>query len=211
MNTALVDASVGASHVDGAHAQTVALQSNTAWVSSSVYRTATGLSAQWQSQFAATTQASVFGQWSRQEYSGQAERNTDRGVLGIGTAHGITASGTLGYGSVYLADERVRHGDFAYHGHHAAGSRLGLEQQAGARTVAFAEWQWERRRYGGIEPLFTESRREQQSDFLAGVRFTPSPSWQLLPQVRWTHTDSSIPIYQYRRTVLQLVLRKDFQ
>lgn len=210
MNLSLVDASVGVSHTAGAHAQTVALQTNTAWLSSSVYRTANGASAQWQSQFGPATQASVFGQWSRQEYAGQGERNTDRSVLGTGAGHGFGSTGTLAYGSVYLANERARNAAFDFNGHRATGVRVGVEQKVGASAVGYAEWQWERRRYGGTDPLFDVSRRERQSDFIAGVRLTLAPGWQLLPQLRRTQADSTVELYQYRRTVVQLVLRKDF-
>ena len=210
-NTSVVDGSVGLSHVQGRQAQTVALQTSGAWVSSSLYRTANGLSAQWQSQLDAASQASAFAQWSRQGYAGQAERNTDRRVLGSAYARSIDATATLVYASLYVADERARDREFAHHGHRAAGLRAGGERKLGAAAVFFAEWQYERRRYGGTEPLFDLRRRDRQSDLLAGIRFVPAPQWQLIPQIRHTGAASNVVLYDYGRTVFQLSLRREFK
>lgn len=62
LNTRIATGSIGLSHVEGLHAQTVAVQTNAAWISSSPYRTANGASLQWQSQLDAAAQMSVFAQ-----------------------------------------------------------------------------------------------------------------------------------------------------
>jgi len=211
MNTQLVDATAGVSHAAGAHVQTVALQSNGAWVSSSVYRTANGASAQWQTQFDPASQGGIFGQWARQEYRGQAERNADRSVLGLAYARTFDASGSLAYASVYAAREHTRQAEFAQYGHRATALRLGGEQKLSTRSVGFLEWQHERRRYGAAEPLFGIQRRDRQNDLLAGVRFTPAEGWQVVPQVRRTRAASNIVPYDYSRTIVQISLRKDFE
>ena len=210
MNTSLVDATVGLGHANGANVQTVALQSSGAWVSSSVYRTASGVSGQWQSQLDAASQASAFAQWSRQEYAGQGERNTDRTVLGAAFARSFDSTGTLAYASAYLADERARADGFDFHGHRAAGLRLGGEQRVTPRALVFAEWQQERRRYGGTEPLFELRRHDRQDDLLLGMRYALAPQWQVSPQIHATRAGSNVMFYDYRRSVVQVVLRREF-
>ncbi len=210
MNTSVVDAALGVSHASGMNVQTVALQSNGAWVSASVYRTANGISGQWQSQLDAASQASLFAQWSRQEYAGQGERNTDRSVLGAAYARSFDSTGTLAYASAYAADEHARADGFDYHGHRAAGLRIGGEQRLTPRAVVFAEWQQERRRYGGTEPLFELRRHDRQDDLLFGTRHAIAPQWQVSPQVHVTRAGSNVMFYDYRRTVVQVVLRREF-
>lgn len=210
MNTSVAAGSAGVSHAEGAHAQTVALQTNAAWISSNLYRTANGASLQWQTQLDAASQTSVFAQWSRLTYTGQNQRDADRSVLGTAYARRFDSNGTLFYASLYVADERARDGDFAHYGHRAIGLRLGAEQQLGA-AVVFAEWQYESRRYGGTEPLFDVRRRDHQTDLLAGIRFTPAPQWQLVPQIRHTGAASNVVLYDYGRTVFQLTLRREFK
>lgn len=211
MNTSVATGSVGISHLDGLNAQTAALQTNAAWISSSLYRTANGASVQWQSQVDAASQASVFAQWSRLTYTGQNERDADRSVLGLAYARRFDAQKTLVYASLYGAEERARDGDFAHYGHRAAGLRLGGEKQLGAATVLFAEWQYERRRYGGSEPLFDVRRNDHQTDLLAGLRFALASQWQLVPQIRHTAAASNVVLYDYGRTVFQLSLRREFK
>ena len=211
MNTSVATASLGINHVHGAHAQTAALQTNAAWISSSLYRTANGASMQWQSQLDAASQASVFAQWSRLTYSGAYERDADRSVLGVAYARQIGSGGPLTYVSIYGADERARDGEFANHGHRATGWRLGGEQKLGANAVLFAEAQYERRKYGGSEPLFDIRRIDRQIDLLAGVRYALDSRWQLLPQIRHTAAASNVVLYDYGRTVIQLSVRRDFK
>ena len=210
-NTGLLDATAGVRHGRGTDSQTLALQSSAAWVSSSRYRVANGISAQWQSQLDAASQWSAFAQWSRQEYAGQGERNTDRTVLGSAYARSFAATGTLAYGSLYVADEHARNGEFSYYGHRAVGLRIGGEQKLAAATVAFAEWQYEDRRYGGTEPLFDLRRQDRQHDLIVGLRYEPAPKWQVIPQLRYTGAGSNVVLYDYERTIFQISLRREFR
>ncbi len=210
MNTDLLDTTVALKHTAGVSAQTVALQSNTAWVGAGVYRTANGASAQWQTQMDAVSQASIFMQWSRQEFPGQADRNTDRSVIGLGYARDVTSVGALVFASTYLADERVRHAGFEYFGHHAAGLRLGVEKSAGDTCVLALEWQHEKRHYGGAEPLFDFGREDRQDDLTARLRWRVRDHWEVVPQFRYTRSASNVVLYDYTRSVFQLSVRREF-
>ena len=211
MDTVFFDATVGVRHTAGSHSQVLALQNSTAWVGGALYRKANGLSAQWQAQVAPATQASVFGQWSRQIYSGQAERDTDRSLLGVGMAHQFAGTGPLSYGSLYAVQERARAAENASFGHHGAGLRLGLEQRVGPAATAFAEWQYERRRYGGTEPFFDVARRDHQNDLSAGLRWQFAPRWQLIAQARRARAASDIVLYDYSRQVIQVTAHRSFE
>jgi len=210
MNTVFFDATAGLRHTAGSHSQLIALQNNTAWVGGHPYRTAGGLSAQWQSQLDGTSQASGFAQWSRQTYSGQSERNTDRLLLGLGGARQFDGTGPLAYGSAYAVQERAREDGAAHFGHHGAGLRLGLEQRLGG-VVGFAEWQYELRRYGGSEPFFNVARRDRQNDASAGLRWNVDPRWQLIAQARRARAGSNVVLYDYSRNVFQITAHRSFQ
>ena len=210
MNTVFFDATAGLRHTAGTQSQLVALQNNTASVGGSLYRTASGLTGQWQSQLDAASQVSVFAQWSRQVYKGQAERNTDRTLLGVGGARQFDGAGPLVYGSAYAVQERARASAFDNFGHHGAGLRLGVEQRLGAAVTGFGEWQYERRRYGGTEPFFDTARRDIQNDFSAGLRWTASPRWQWVAQARRAHAASNVVLYDYTRNVFQITAHRSF-
>lgn len=210
MNTVFFDATAGLRHTVGAQSQLIALQNNTAWVGGGRYRSAIGLSGQWQAQLGATSQASVFGQWSYQAYKGQAERNTDRSLLGLGYARQSGGAGTLAYGSAYAVQESARQAGALHFGHHGAGLRLGLEQRLAPGVAGFAEWQYEGRRYGGTEPFFDRARRDHQNDVSAGLRWTFEPLWQLLAQARHVRSASNVVLYDYSRQVFQLTVHRSF-
>ena len=211
MNAVFADATAGLRHTAGAQSQVIALQNNTAWVGGRQYRTANGMSAQWQWQPAAGSQVSAFGQWSRQTYSGQAERNTDRSLLGLGAARQFGGAGPLAYGSAYAVQERARTTAFANFGHRGAGLRLGAEQRLVPAVVAFAEWQYELRRYGGTEPFFDVARRDHQNDISAGLRWSLDPRWQLLAHARRSRAGSNVVLYDYSRNVFQVTAHRSFQ
>ncbi|KQW49976.1 MULTISPECIES: surface lipoprotein assembly modifier [unclassified Roseateles] len=211
MNTVFFDATAGLRHTAGTQRQLIALQNNTAWVGGSRYRTANGLAAQWQSQFDAASQASVFGQWSRQTYHGQAERDTDRLLLGLGLARQFGGAGPLVYGSAYGVRERTRQAEVAHFGHQGAGLRLGVEQRLGAALSGLAEWQFERRRYGGTEPFFDVARQDRQNDVAAGLRWSADPHWQVVAQARRSGAGSNVVLYDYSRNVFQITAHRSFQ
>lgn len=210
MDTVFFDGTAGLRHTQGSQSQLIALQNGSAWVGGSLYRTASGLGAQWQFQLDAASQASLFGQWSRQSYAGQSERNTDRSLLGLGYARQSAGSAPLLYGSAYAVRERPRPAALAHFGHHGAGLRLGLEQQLGAAVTAFAEWQYEGRRYGGSEPFFDVARRDRQNDVAAGLRWTADPRWQLIAQARHVRSASNVVLYDYSRSVFQVTAHRSF-
>ena len=211
MDTDLLDTTLAATHTAGSQSQTFALQNGTDWVGSRLYRSADGASAQWQTQFDASSQGSVFAQWSHQAYSGQDERNTNRTVLGLGYGRDFAASGALAYGSAYVADEHAISAASANFGHHATGLRLGLEPHLSDAVTGFAEWQHEVRRYGGTEPFFEVARRDRQDDLSAGLRWRVDERWQLIPQARYTRSQSNVVLYDYVRSVFQITAQRSFQ
>lgn len=211
MNAVFVDVTAGLRHTAGTQSRVIALQNNTAWVGGRRYRTANGASAQWQSQFSAGAQVSVFAQWSRQNYSGQAERDTDRLLLGMGAARQFGGAGPLSYGSAYVVQERARATAFPNFGHRGAGLRLGAEQRLGPGVVTFAEWQYEQRRYGGTEPFFDLARRDRQNDLAAGLRWSVEPRWQVIAQARRALAASNVVLYDYSRSVFQITAHRSFQ
>lgn len=209
MQTTVADLSLGATHLADNSSQTLAWQSSGAWLDGGRYRTAHGLAAQWQQQLDRTTQGNAFVQLSRQSYAGQAERNTDRAVLGLALAHVFDDGRRLAYGSAYRVRERPRDALSSHFGHQGYGARLGAEQALGAVTL-FTEWQVERRHYGGAEPLFDAQRRDHQSDWLAGLRWSVGQHWQVLPQLRRTIARSNVVLYDYQKTVVQVAVRREF-
>jgi hypothetical protein len=124
---------------------------------------------------------------------------------------GRRSTGSLAYGSAYVAQERASKEEFANFGHRATGLRLGLEQRLGPAVAGFAEWQHEQRRYGGTEPFFELARRDRQNDVSAGLRYSARQQWQLIARLRYTQAESNVVLYDYSRSVFQITAHRSFQ
>jgi tetratricopeptide (TPR) repeat protein len=205
-----LDGSLGLAYTTGASVFSAAAQANSYDIDSHRYRRASGLSGQWQHSLNAVSQLSVFTQWSRLAYAADASRDADRGVLGLGYARAFNDGDQVAYASVYRAREKTRSDGVDNYGHHATGARLGAEARVGSAATAFAALQFETRRYGGSEPFFDTTRRDHQLDVTAGMHFVPAPQWRITPQVSHVRAASNVVLYDYRRTVWQLSVRREF-
>jgi hypothetical protein len=76
--------------------------------------------------------------------------------------------------------------------------------------VLFGLLSYEQRAYGGDEPAFLVTRRDNQVDLGLGMNYEPSPSWLLVPQVTYTNNHSNVELNTYDRTVVSLSLRRTF-
>lgn len=211
MDTTVLDASAGLRHAAGRASHSLALQHQAVWVGGKGYRNATGVVAQWQLQLGPATQTSLFGQWARQAYRGQPQRDADRRLAGFGAARQFAGGARIAYGSAYAVQEAVHDPLQAHHGHRGHGLRLGAEQRLGPALVGFAEWSREQRRHGGSEPFFDIARRDRQRELSAGLRHALSPQWQLTAQARHTRLRSNVELYAYSREVIQLSLQRTFR
>ncbi|RCW71393.1 tetratricopeptide repeat protein [Pseudorhodoferax soli] len=209
MNNRQYDGSFGASYTSGVDRFSAALQTLQYDIDDRGYRSASGLSAQWQRTLDGRSQLSAFTQLSRLRYAQDRARDADRAVLGAGFARALSDA-QLVYASVYGAKEKPRLDGVANYGHHAAGVRLGGERALDETIVAFAAVQYEKRRYGGAEPFFDTRRVDRQLDASLGVHITPSAPWRLSPQVSYVRADSSVVLYDYRRVVWQFAVRREF-
>ena len=206
-----LDASLGLAYTRGPSVLSVAAQANTYDIDDHRYRRASGLSGQWQYTLSPASQLSVFTQWSRLAYAADATRDADRGVVGAGYARAFDEGRRVAYASVYLAREKAREAGYDNYGHHATGVRMGAEAEVAAGATAFVALQYERRNHGGTEALFEASRRDRQFDAAVGVHFVPAADWRVTPQVAHQRASSNVVLYDYRRTVWQLTVRREFK
>lgn len=209
MDNRQYDGSLGASYTSGANRYSAALQTLQYDIDDRGYRNASGLSAQWQHTLDPRSQLSAFTQLSRLRYAQDRARDADRAVFGAGYARALSDAQVV-YASVYRAREKPRLDGVDNYGHQATGARLGSERALRENVTAFAAVQYEKRRYGGTEPFFDARRVDRQLDATVGLHFTPSAPWRLSPQVSYARADSSIVLYDYRRVVWQLAVRREF-
>lgn len=168
-----------------------------------------GLVGEWTHRPDGASQWSSYLQLSTLRYPGQSLRDAERYVLGTSYATAFR-SGLLIFGGGYVGTEDERAAGVPHLGHRLAGLRTGLQQPINADVDLFASLGYERRRYGGPDPLFLVTRRDRQVNLGLGLTWVPAVSWRVTPQLSVLRTRSNIAISDFSKRVLSVTVRKDF-
>jgi tetratricopeptide (TPR) repeat protein len=210
-NTETVDGSFGVRFARGLEAVTVGLQGQYFGVDANAYRTAGGAIAQWQHSFDERTQGTVFGQYTALRYDTQPVRNADRSILGVAYAQAFSGEYAPAiFLSLYGGEEKVVDEAFPHLGHEPIGVRLGGNLRLGGGYSAFGLLSYERREYGGPDPVFLVVREDKQTDVTLGVSYLWRAGATLRLQVLHTDNSSSIVLNDYDRTEISLAARFNF-
>lgn len=173
------------------------------------YRTASGVSGQWQYNPDASNQLSAFFQYADLRYPTQSEQNADRWVAGGAMAHAFR-SGELAFATAYWVNQRAHDGGASWLGFNGLGVRVGGQMNFAARTVLFAGGAIEYRPYDSMDPVFLTTRKDTEYSVMVGARYTPARFWTVTPKLVWTFNDSNIDIYEYSRAAAAVTVRRDF-
>lgn len=176
-------------------------------------RETAGVNADWRRIVHPLVELTVFGQFSRLSYPRERLRDVDRQVVGVGlipAAFGKRLSFMPPLAAVYFGEERTVNSGVPHLGHKLWGARSTLLFFFNSRTAVFAGASYERREYGGPDPLFLVTRLDRQFDLTAGVSYGLSKDWMLLPALSYTENKSNLEVFQYRRTAATVSLRYSF-
>jgi outer membrane protein len=168
-----------------------------------------GLVGEWSHRLDGYRQFSLYGQAGRLKYPGASVRDANRYVLGGTYAHGFRNNVVL-IGGAYAGTERVRASGVDHLGHRLVGLRTAIQAPLAEKLLAFASLNFERRVYGGTDPLFLVSRRDRQTTFTAGLAWVPAKDWRVTPQIQLVRNNSNTAVTDYDRNVVSVTVRKDF-
>ena len=209
--TDTVDGSIGMRYSSGLNAITVGAQGQYFAVDTDRYRTAGGAVAQWQRSFDERTQGTVFVQHAALRYPTQSVRNADRSIVGVAYAQSFSGEYSPAlFLSLYGGEEKEVNELFPHLGHKPLGARLGGQLRLGGGWSLFGSASYERRKYGGTEPLFLVQREDKQSDINAGVSYLWRSGTTLLLQVSHTANSSNVVLNDFDRTVVSTAMRMNF-
>jgi len=209
-DTGSADAHVGVVRTYGKDVFSAALQYNQFWVDNNRYREAAGFTTQWQHNYDARNQSSLYVQYSDLRYMTQEVRNADRFVIGANFAHARPGLRTVYYGGGYVGDEVTRKDGFEHLGHTLYGARVGAQHEYRRDFKVFANLGYEHRRYGGEDPFFLRKRVDNQWNIGVGAVWEPAKHWRVTPQFQYTHSDSNVALNDYRREVVSVTVRREF-
>lgn len=203
------DANAGVVVTAGKNVFTVMGQFGSVSIDDDRYRTAAGVTGQWQHNLDARNQISGFLQYSNLHYVVQTIRDADRWVGGGAFAH-LWRDGVVGFGSIYLVKEKPQESGVDFIGFDGAGVRLGGRVNLGASTTVFGGVSYEHRRYAAVDPSFLTKRKDDQYGLVIGGTYTFAKDWTLTPQVSLTRNQSNTELNEYHREVASLAVRREF-
>jgi tetratricopeptide (TPR) repeat protein len=208
------DANLGLSYKRDRDVFTLGAQHNSFYVDDttlyqSAYRRASGAIVQWQHDFDARNQVSFFFQYTDLTYPEQRIRDADRYVGGAGYAHAFGRGTLITYLGVYGGSEKQKDESVPQLGNDLYGARLGAQWNINEKFALFLNASGEQRKYGGDDPFFLVTRKDDQYNASTGLIFVPSKGLRVTPQVGWTRNDSNIQTNQFDRLVYQVTVRYD--
>lgn len=209
------DANAGVGYKRDRDTITLAAQANAFFVDdpslySNAYREALGATVQWQHDFNARNQFSAYAQYAQLTYPDQDVRDADRYVGGFGYAHAFGQNQLVAYLGLYGGAEQEKDDSFPQFGHDLYGARVGAQQFLNEKFSIFLSASLETRQYGGPDPSFLVDREDDQYSASAGVHLIPGKNLRLTLQAAYTDNSSNIPLYEFDRLLVSLVLRNDF-
>ena len=208
-DTSSVDGSFGWQFARGKNTVSLVLAGSSFQRDSEDLRDTASLNAQWQHDYTAISQATLFFQYIDITYPGQEIRDVDRVVLGAGYAQAVRPR-TVVFGSLYGGAEMEKADNVQHLGHKLAGVRLGTQHRLDDKWSLLANVGYEGRRYGGLEPLFTEKRSDDQLEASLGLGWQFHQNWRIGARASYIENDSNIPVFEYTREVYSINLRLDF-
>lgn len=203
------DANLGVVFTAGKNVVTLMGQFGSVSIDDARYRTAGGVTAQWQHNLDARNQVSLFLQYSKLNYIVQDIRDADRWVGGTAYAH-LWRDGMVGFGSLYLVKERPQASGVDFIGFDGAGARFGARGNVTEKTTLFGSFSYEHRSYAAFDPAFLAERKDNQYGLLLGATYAFARDWTVTPQLSLTRNQSNTELNEYHREVASLAIRREF-
>lgn len=208
LRNAAADMNAGYAYRVERHEFSLAAQAGKYWIGGQTVRNVIGLAGEWTYRFDGFHQVNTYVQTGRLMYPGQKIADANRHVVGF-TFASLSRGGTWTYGGAYAGAENTINDGADHLGHHLVGARGGMQMPLSASLGIFVAAGWERRRYGGRDPLFLMGRRDSQINLSGGASWVPFPLWRVTPQFALAKTESTVPLARYRKHAISIVVRRD--
>ncbi len=213
-NTTVADASVGLARRANKHQFLFKLQGQNYRLHETNYRNLIGVSGQYSYSVSDRSEATVFAQASRLNYSNSkyfrnnSLRNANRYTLGGTWMQGLASDRAVAYLTGYGGVERTvkSHAPKSYD-YNFMGVRTGGMYLLTPRTQIEAGVGIENRRHQGSDPLFLKSRNETLYDAYAGLNYRINRKLSIRPQYRFYKNSSNAKLYGYKRHIFTVNMR----
>ncbi len=209
--TSSLEAMAGIDHQIGAHHLQLSFHNQDFQLNGRDYRYTLNGNAQWVMALDDKTQTGAFAQIGKLIYPDADLRNTRRYVGGVFASHGFSVPGQpVLHASLYGGHEVAVVDGVSFVGHRLEGARVALENTWTHQLSSFVTLGYEKRRYGGTDPLFLKSREDKQSEIGAGLVYRLPHGFSVRPTVSFINNQSNIQLNRFDRLESMLLVRKEF-
>lgn len=213
-NTLVTDASLGLSRRVNKHQFIMRLQGQNYRLHDKNYRNLYGLLGQYSYSVSDSSEATVFAQVSRLDYSNNryfknnSLRDANRYTLGATWMQGLADDRAVAYFTAYGGSERtIKSKAPKSYDYNFAGLRAGGMYLLSPRLQAEAGLGVEKRRHRGQDLLFLRHRNDTLIDAYAGLNYRVNRKLSIRPQYRFYKNNSNAALYGYKRHVITLSMR----
>lgn len=211
--TQILDGVIGLHLLQGVNQYRIALVGQVFALDDKANRNLIGLNGQWQRTIDAANQLTLFGQYASLRFPDAARLDVNQLSIGTTWLHLYTgANQPVTYLTVYYGNEAeqtdISGSEFV--GRDYYGMRAGARIKTSARMMWSGVLTYQHSKYGGVNPLFGETREDDFADLTLGANYLYSDGWSLLPEITYSNNDSVLAINSYDRIRALITVRKEF-
>jgi hypothetical protein len=229
-NSVSLDGRLGVTRGDAKDIHKLTLTRGQTSSASTMHRTATGLSAEWQHVFSPSDQWSAFAQYGQSRSSGfpatspgtdaRIEGDTDQSVLGSAWVHLLADGKQAVFGSLHAGRENdvapvispgLPDGGRTDGKKSFTGLRIGVQAAIGEQIELLASLGWQSANYANLNNLVMANRSEKIRDLNLGLVWHIDSLWTVRPQIALSRKNSNIALYSFERSDVSLTIRRDFK
>ena len=212
-STQIADGVLGLHFLQGLNQYRIAMVGQLFAVDASTNRNLLGLNTQWQRSIDAANQFTLFGQFAGIRYPEAGRLDVNQLSIG-GTWLHVYASTyqpityiTAYYGS---EDEQTDVSGSEFIGRDYYGFRAGIRFKTSARLLWSGVLTYQHSKYGGVNPLFGETREDDFVNVIAGADYLYANNWSVRPEIIYSKNDSVLELNSYDRLRALITARKEF-
>ncbi|MET0312074.1 MAG: surface lipoprotein assembly modifier [Burkholderiaceae bacterium] len=205
-----VDGAIGGSYRVERNEFSLVLNAGTYEVDHRRLRDQVGFTGEWTYRIDNFRQVNTYLQYSQLSYPGQNLRDVDRTVAGASYAHQFRDNGLILFAGGYVGQEDPQEAGVPHLGHDLYGVRVGAQFPFSNTLAIFGAVGYEHRKFGGTDPLFLATRKDNQANLNIGLSWVPVPKWRVTPQLSFTRVNSNVPIADFDKTVFSITARREF-
>lgn len=211
--TQTADGTVGLHFMHGLNQYRLSLVGQVFALDGSANRNLLGINGQWQRTIDAANQFTLFGQYANLRFPKAEIRDVNQLSVGATWLHLFASKYqpvTYFTGYYGTEDEQTDLANSDFIGRDYYGLRTGIRLKTSARMLWSGVISYQKSEYGGVNPLFGKTRKDDFINVTAGLNYLLKRDWSIRPELTYSKNNSALVINSYDRWRFIVTARKEF-